>query len=79
VVDAEPTVVPAAPAVVIEPTPAPAPPRVVDPDAHDERLQRIERSMLRIERIQMQTLAMLRELAEELRHDVDHGDGGTAE
>jgi general secretion pathway protein A len=75
--DATPAVAPAA--AVVEPAPTPAPLRVVDPEAHDERLQRIERSMLRIERIQMQTLAMLRELAEELKHDVDHGDGGKAE
>ncbi len=53
--------------------------RAADSELHDERLQRIERGMLRIERIQMQTLAMLRELSDELHHDVPHGDGGPAE
>jgi general secretion pathway protein A len=46
----------------------------------DDRLLRMERSLLRIERVQMQTLAMLRELIDEFGHRVEGESGqGAAE
>ena len=69
----------AAPAPDARPQTSAAPARATEPEVDGERLLRIERSMLRIERVQMQTLAMLRELIEELKHDVRSTGRGDSE
>jgi general secretion pathway protein A len=48
------------------PAPSAVPVRPAGEPIDDERLLRMERSLLRIERVQMQTLALLRELLDEL-------------